>query len=82
MTLAIPEIMLGLNQTVLFALAVLVITELVGNKGLGQSVYIALGKADTGLGRVAGPGMALISIIADRIIQSWCAIRKDALGLS
>jgi glycine betaine/proline transport system permease protein len=82
MPLAIPEIMLGLNQTVLFALAMLVITALVGSKGLGQSVYIALGRADTGLGLVAGLGMALIAIIADRIIQSWCAKRKDALGLA
>jgi len=81
MPLAIPEIMLGLNQTVLFALAMLVITALVGSKGLGQSVYIALGRADTGLGLVAGLGMALIAIIADRIIQSWCKKRKDALGL-
>jgi glycine betaine/proline transport system permease protein len=81
MPLALPEIMLGLNQTVLFALAMLVITALVGSKGLGQSVYIALGRADTGLGLVAGLGMALIAIIADRIIQSWCAKRKDALGL-
>ncbi|MCZ6668324.1 MAG: ABC transporter permease subunit [Gammaproteobacteria bacterium] len=81
MPLALPEIMLGLNQTVLFALAMLVITALVGSKGLGQLVYIALGRADTGLGLVAGLGMALIAIIADRIIQSWCAKRKDALGL-
>ncbi len=82
MPLALPEIMLGLNQTVLFALAMLVITALVGSKGLGQSVYIALGRADTGLGLVAGLSMALIAIIADRIIQSWCAKRKDALGLA
>ena len=67
MPLAIPEIMLGLNQTVMFALAMLVISALVGTKGLGQSVYIALGKADPGLGMVAGLGMALIAIIADRI---------------
>ncbi len=82
MPLAIPEIMLGLNQTVLFALAMLVITALVGSKGLGQSVYIALSKADAGLGIVAGLGMALIAIIADRIIQSWSTKRKQVLGLS
>ena len=82
MPLAIPEIMLGLNQTVLFALAMLVITALVGSKGLGQSVYIALSKADAGLGLVAGLGIALIAIIADRIIQSWSIKRKKALGLS
>ena len=82
MPLAIPEIMLGLNQTVMFALAMLVITAMVGSKGLGQSVYIALGAADAGKGLVAGFGMALIAIIADRIIQSWSKTRKEALGLS
>ncbi len=82
MPLAIPEIMLGLNQTILFALAMLVITALVGSKGLGQSVYIALSKADTGLGLVAGLGIALIAIIADRIIQSWSSQRKKTLGLA
>ncbi len=82
MPLAIPEIMLGLNQTVLFALAMLVISALVGTKGLGQSVYIALGKADPGLGMVAGLAMALIAIIADRIIQSWSLKRKEKLGIA
>jgi len=82
MPLAVPEIMLGLNQTVLFALAMLVITALVGSKGLGQSVYIALSSADAGKGLVAGLGMALIAIIADRIIQSWSSSRKAALGLA
>ena len=81
MPLAIPEIMLGLNQTVMFALAMLVISALVGTKGLGQSVYIALGRADTGLGLVAGLSMALIAIIADRIIQSWSLKKKQVLGL-
>ncbi len=81
MPLAIPEVMLGLNQTILFALAMLVITALVGSKGLGQSVYIALSSANAGQGMVAGLSMALIAIIADRIIQSWSKKRKQALGL-
>ncbi|MDD9823429.1 MAG: ABC transporter permease subunit [Gammaproteobacteria bacterium] len=81
MPLALPEIMLGVNQTVLFALAMLVITALVGSRGLGQSVYIALSNADPGLGLVAGLGIALIAIIADRIIQAWSAARKSALGI-
>jgi len=50
--LAILEIMPGLNQTITFGLAMLVIAALVGIKGLGQAVYIALGAADiiNGLG--------------------------------
>ena len=78
--LALPEIMLGLNQTIMFALAMLVITALVGSKGLGQSVYIALTKADFGLGMISGLGMALIAIIADRIIQGWSRRKKMVLG--
>ena len=52
--LAWPEIMLGLNQTIMLALSMLVITALVGTRDLGQEVYIALTKADTGRGIVAG----------------------------
>jgi hypothetical protein len=52
--LALPEILLGLNQTIMFALSMLVITALVGTRDLGQEVYIALTKADPGLGLVAG----------------------------
>ena len=40
--LALPEILLGVNQTVLLALSMLVITALVGTRDLGQEVYIAL----------------------------------------
>lgn len=79
--LAIPEIMLGLNQTILYGLAMLVIAALVGTQGLGQQVYIALGKADSGLGLVAGLSIALVAITADRIIQAWSQDRKAALGL-
>jgi glycine betaine/proline transport system permease protein len=43
--LALPEILLGLNQTIMLALSMLVITALVGTRDLGQEVYIALTKA-------------------------------------
>ena len=46
--LALPEILLGINQTIMLALSMLVITALVGTRDLGQEVYIALTKADTG----------------------------------
>ena len=80
--LALPEIMLGLNQTIMYGLAMLVIAALVGTKGLGQLVYVALGQADAGVGIVAGLGMAIIAMVADRIIQAWSAQRKAALGLA
>ena len=79
--LAIPEIMLGLNQTVMFGLAMLVIAALVGTRELGQQIYVALGAADTGAGMVAGIAITLIAMLTDRILQSWSARKKAALGL-
>ncbi len=80
--LALPEIMLGLNQTIMFALSMLVITALVGTRDLGQEVYIALTKADTGRGIVAGLAVAFIAIIADRLISAAAARAKVRLGLA
>lgn len=79
--LALPEILLGLNQTIMFALSMLVITALVGTRDLGQEVYIALTKADPGRGLVAGLAIAFIAIIADRLIQAAAAKQRARLGL-
>ncbi len=79
--LALPEILLGLNQTIMLALSMLVITALVGTRDLGQEVYIALTKADTGRGLVAGLSIAFIAIIADRMIAAGSRKAKQRLGL-
>jgi glycine betaine/proline transport system permease protein len=79
--LALPEIMLGLNQTIMLALSMLVITALVGTRDLGQEVYIALTKADSGRGLVAGLCVAFIAIIADRLIGAAAARARTNLGL-
>jgi len=80
--LALPEILLGINQTIMFALSMLVITALVGTRDLGQEVYIALTKADTGRGLVAGLAVAAIAIIADRLISAGAARARARLGLT
>jgi glycine betaine/proline transport system permease protein len=79
--LALPEIMLGVNQTIMMALSMLVITALVGTRELGQEVYIALTKADVGRGLVAGICVACIAMTADRLIAPWAAARKRRLGI-
>jgi len=68
--------MLGLNQTIMLALSMLVITALVGTRDLGQEVYIALTKANAGKGVVAGLAVAFIAIMSDRIINA--ALRKKS----
>lgn len=79
--LALPEIMLGINQTIMLAISMLVITALVGTRDLGQEVYIALAKADVGRGLVAGLGVAMIAMIADRMMTATAMRMKLRLGL-
>ena len=79
--LALPEILLGLNQTIMFALSMLVITALVGTRDLGQDVYIALTKANPGNGLAAGLAIAFIAIIADRLLSAAAQAQKARLGL-
>ncbi|MEH7828262.1 ABC transporter permease [Gemmobacter denitrificans] len=79
--LALPEILLGLNQTIMFALSMLVITALVGTRDLGQEVYIALTKANPGNGLVAGLAIAFIAIMADRLIAAAARAQRMKLGL-
>ena len=79
--LALPAIMLGVNQTVLMALAMLVITALVGTKDLGQAVFAALAKADGGGGLVAGLAVAFLGIVADRLIVAGARRLRGRMGL-
>jgi glycine betaine/proline transport system permease protein len=80
--LAMPEIMLGINQTILFALSMMVITALVGTRDLGQEVYIALTKVDTGRGIIAGLCVAFLGIVADRLLRAWADRFRRRLGIS
>ncbi|MEX2409465.1 MAG: ABC transporter permease subunit [Rhodovibrionaceae bacterium] len=80
--LALPQILLGINQTVMLAISMLVITALVGTRELGQEVYIALTKADVGRGVIAGLAVASIAIVADRLIAAGAARRRRRRGLA
>jgi glycine betaine/proline transport system permease protein len=79
--IAIPEIMLGLNQTIMMALAMTAITALIGSTDLGQEVVRSISTQDFGRGILAGFFIAALGIIADRIIGSWAAERKKQLGV-
>lgn len=80
--LALPDILLGVNQTIMLALSMLVITALVGTRDLGQEVYSALAKADVGRGVVAGLCVALLAMVADRLISACAQRLKRRLGLA
>ena len=80
--LAMPDIMLGINQTLMMGLSMLVITALVGTRDLGQETLIALSKVDPGRGVTAGICVAFIAIAADRIIGAWANEKRRRLGLA
>ncbi|MGB0410836.1 MAG: ABC transporter permease [Pikeienuella sp.] len=80
--LALPAIMLGLNQTIIYGIGMLVIAALVGTNGLGQRIYIGLGDGDFGVGMTAGIGMAVIAMVADRITQAISKRSQEKFGLT
>ncbi|CCB67494.1 MULTISPECIES: proline/glycine betaine ABC transporter permease [unclassified Hyphomicrobium] len=80
--LALPEIMLGINQTVLLALSMIIICAMIGTRDLGQEVFIALAKADAGRGLTAGFAIAFIGIVSDRLIRASTDRLQSRMGLS
>jgi glycine betaine/proline transport system permease protein len=79
--IAIPEIMLGVNQTIMMALAMTAITALIGSTDLGQAVVRAISTQNFGRGILAGLFIAALGIIADRLIGAWADRRKKQLGM-
>ncbi len=70
---ALPTLLLGLNQTVMMALSMLVIAALVGTRELGQEVFTALSRGETGPGIVAGLCVACIALVADALLKAGAA---------
>jgi glycine betaine/proline transport system permease protein len=69
--LAKPSIMLGVNQTIMAALSIVVIAAVVSAGGLGQSVLDALQRRDLGGALEAGIAIVLLAIILDRVTTAW-----------
>ena len=67
--LARPTIMAGVNQTIMMALAMVVIAALVGAPGLGTNVYDGISQLETGKGLLGGLGIVILAIIIDRTSQ-------------
>jgi len=71
--LALPNIMLGINQIIMMILAMVVIAGLVGSGGLGLEAVTGLAKNQTGRGIEAGLAIVLLAMVMDRTIQYWAA---------
>ncbi len=68
--LAMPSILAGVNQTTMMALAMVVVASMIGARGLGQEVLLAITRIDVGRGFAAGSSGVLLAIVIDRITQS------------
>ncbi|WP_042462629.1 ABC transporter permease [Neobacillus dielmonensis] len=68
--LAMPTIMAGINQSIMLALSMVVISSMVGAPGLGADVYRAVTQIQIGKGFEAGLAIVVIAIVLDRITQN------------
>jgi glycine betaine/proline transport system permease protein len=66
---ATPQIMAGLNQTIMLSLSMVVIAALVGAGGLGAPVQRALGSVNTALGFESGFIIVVVAIMLDRMLR-------------
>ncbi|MBA7477731.1 Glycine betaine/choline transport system permease protein OusW [subsurface metagenome] len=77
--LAIPSIMVGINQTTMMALAMVVIASMIGARGLGLEVLLAINRIEVGRGFEAGLSIVLMAIIIDRITSAMAARQQRVL---
>jgi len=69
--LALPNIMAGINQTTMMALAMVVIASMIGATGLGQEVLLGINRLEVGRGLMAGVSIVVLAILFDRIPQAY-----------
>jgi glycine betaine/proline transport system permease protein len=81
--LAFPHMMLGINQTVVFALFMVIIGAMIGTDDLGQFILKALSdKQGIGNGITLGLCVAFMGLAVDHLIRTWAEKRRTILGLN
>jgi glycine betaine/proline transport system permease protein len=76
--LALPSILLGVNQTIMMALGIVVIAALIGAGGLGWEVLDALRRLRVGQALEAGLAIVLVAVIFDRISYGFARNSQNA----
>ncbi len=77
--LAVPSIMVGVNQTTMMALAMVVICSMIGARGLGLEVLVAINRIEVGRGFEAGLSIVFLAIIIDRLTNAMAAKQEKSL---
>ena len=78
--LALPNIMAGINQTIMMALAMVVIASMIGVAGLGQPVLRSITNQYFALGLFNGLAIVVLAIIFDRVSQAYAKRSQRYLG--
>jgi glycine betaine/proline transport system permease protein len=78
--LAFPSIMVGINQTTMMALAMVVIASMIGARGLGLEVLIAINRIEVGHGFTAGVSIVFLAIVIDRISSAFARKQQKHLN--
>ncbi len=65
--LALPTVMAGINQIIMLALSMVVISGMVGGGGLGASVFTAISQVNIGLGFEGGISVVILAMYLDRM---------------
>ena len=73
---AMPTIMAGVNQTLMMAMAMVVTCSMIGARGLGNEVLIAVNRTEIGRGLVSGFSVVILAILMDRLTQGWFGTDK------
>lgn len=69
--LALPNVMAGINQTIMMALSMVVIASMIGARGLGEQVLLGIQRLDVGQGLTAGIAIVALAVVFDRITQAY-----------
>jgi glycine betaine/proline transport system permease protein len=79
--MALPTMLVGANQSVMFSLFMVIIAAFIGTQDLGQEMQRALSSTDVGKGLVLGLAVAFMGLMTDHLITRWSETRKRALAL-
>jgi glycine betaine/proline transport system permease protein len=69
--LALRSVMLGINQTILMVLSMVIVAALIGAGALGLETVYGLTKKEIGRGLAGGVSIVLLAIVLDRLTQAW-----------